>query len=116
VKCEAEKDGGRRLHPDNRNSESGLGVIVSPSCYTALLKHDETALAQARRSQDAAKKERHPQCPVLINLLAQVPTFMAQAVATPLFAIRTMSITSIMAICTTLKASITRNTLLKCPK
>ena len=68
------------------------------------------------RRRDAAKKERHPQCPALINLLVQVRIFIAQAVATPPFAIRTMSITSIMAICTTLMASISMNTLLKCPK
>ena len=51
-----------------------------------------------------------------MNLLVQVRTFMVQAVATPPFGIGTILIIWTMAICTTLMASISRNTLLKCPK
>jgi hypothetical protein len=66
------------------------------------------------RRCDSAKKGKAAQCPALINLL--VHTFMAQAAATPPFGIRTMLIISIMAICITLMANASRNTLLKCPK
>jgi hypothetical protein len=90
--------------------------MISIMCVGALHLDGGTQSAARRRPSVLRLKGKALQCPAMINLPVQVRTSMAHRVATLLFSIAVIQITSIMGICNTCKVTGSRSILSKSRK
>jgi hypothetical protein len=90
--------------------------MISIMCVGALHLDGGTQSAARRRPSVLGLKGKALQCPAMINLPVQVRTSMAHRVATLLFSIAVIRITSIMGICNTCKVTGSRSILSKSRK